>query len=164
MTLDNGSTTTAQPAPPPPCQTITAIACNTPGFGTLCTALQAAGLASVLRNGTFTVFAPTDAAFEALPKNGTTSLPAILSNNTRLTDILLFHTVSGRKMMSNQLNCAALLYMGNGRESRTVCKQNGVIKHQKGAGNARDKMPIIVTADVQACNGVVHAVSQVMLP
>jgi uncharacterized surface protein with fasciclin (FAS1) repeats len=54
--------------------------------------------------------------------------------------------------------------MANGLESRTVCQQNGLIKNQKGAGNARDKMPIIVTDNVKACNGVVHAVSQVMLP
>jgi uncharacterized surface protein with fasciclin (FAS1) repeats len=86
----------------------------------------------------------------------------LLDNIPALTNILLFHAVADKVVMSDDLHCAALTKMANGKNSRTVCK--GQTVSQKGAGNSREKMPNIVTADIEACNGVVHVVNQVMLP
>jgi transforming growth factor-beta-induced protein len=141
------------------CSSITALACGTAGLETLCTAVKAAGLNGTLASGTYTVFAPNNDAFNSLP-NGT--LAALLKDIPALKNILLFHVVSGRAVYSTNLICTKLLKMANGKNSRTVCRNNKV--YQKGAGNSRDKMPQILTPDIKACNGVVHVVSQVLLP
>jgi transforming growth factor-beta-induced protein len=141
------------------CSSITALACGTAGLETLCTAVKAAGLNGTLASGTYTVFAPTNDAFKSLPSG---TLDALLKDIPALKNILLFHVVSGRAVYSKNLKCTKLLRMANGKNSRTVCRNNK--KHQKGAGNSRDKMPEIISPDIKACNGVVHLVSQVMLP
>jgi uncharacterized surface protein with fasciclin (FAS1) repeats len=79
-----------------------------------------------------------------------------------LVDILTFHAVAGEVVFSTDLNCTGPLTMANGKTSRTICE--GVDIFQKGAGNPRDTMPQIVDTDIEACNGVVHVVNQVMLP
>jgi uncharacterized surface protein with fasciclin (FAS1) repeats len=140
------------------CSTIAHIACNTDGFATLCAAVQAADLGGALTNGTFTVFAPSDEAFDALPAG---TLDSLLKNKAALTNVLLFHAVADKVVMSDNLRCMALTKMANGKNSRTICQGQSV--NQKGAGNSREKMPKIVTPDIEACNGVV-LVSQVMLP
>jgi transforming growth factor-beta-induced protein len=140
------------------CLTIADIACHTAGFTTLCAAVTAAGLADELSTGTYTVFAPTNAAFAALPAG---TLDNLLDDKAALTNILLFHAVADQELMVSNLQCGALTEMANGENSRTVCQ--GRAKFQKGGGNARDKMPKIRSA-VPACNGVLHIVNQVMLP
>jgi uncharacterized surface protein with fasciclin (FAS1) repeats len=142
----------------PACLTIADIACNTAGFTTLCAAVKAAGLADELSAGKFTVFAPTDAAFAALPAG---TLDALLDDTAALTNVLLFHAVSNKVVLASNLTCQALTKMANGKNSRTVCPNR--TKFQKGAGNSREKMPKITSA-VPACNGIVHIVNQVMLP
>ena len=147
---------------PPSNSTVADIACNTDGsfsgFSTLCAALQAAGLEAALRDGTYTVFAPTDDAFANLP-NGT--VDALLNDIPSLTNVLLFHAVADQEIFSTDLECTQLIEMANGEDSRTVCSDGKI--HQKGAGNPRDNMPEIITTDIVASNGVVHVVSQVML-
>jgi len=143
---------------PDNCSTIADIACNTDGFATLCAAVKAAGLAETLSGGTFTVFAPTDNAFGNLP-DGT--VEALLDDIPSLTDILLFHAVAG-EVYSSDLHCQGKVEMANGKDSRTVCKGGKI--YQKGSGNSNNARPEIVTADLKACNGVVHVVSEVLLP
>jgi uncharacterized surface protein with fasciclin (FAS1) repeats len=141
------------------CSTIADIACKTDGFSTLCAAVQAAGLGEALTTGTFTVFAPTDDAFAALPAG---TVEGLLDDIDALTNILLFHAVADKKVKSCNLRCNGMVEMANGGMSETVCKDGS--KFQTGAGNSDDKMPKIATADIMACNGVVHVVNQVLLP
>jgi uncharacterized surface protein with fasciclin (FAS1) repeats len=141
------------------CSTIVDIACNTDGFTTLCTAVQAAGLGDALSTSTFTVFAPTDAAFDALPAG---TLQGLLNDTDALTNILLFHAVADKVVTGADLHCTALTKMANGQSSRTVC--DGPTLYQKGAGNSREKMPKILGGDIDICNGAMHVISQVMLP
>jgi len=144
------------------CSSIADIACGTEGFGTLCAAVQAADLAGTLSgDGPFTVFAPTDEAFGNLPAG---TVEALLDDIPALSNILLFHVVAGKAVYSRDLQCTALTEMANGKDSRTVCQRVARKINQKGAGNSRDKMPEIIGVDIEACNGVVHVVSEVMLP
>lgn len=142
------------------CCTSAEIACGLDNFSTLCSAVQLAELDGALSDGQWTVFAPTNAAFEEL---GQATLDTVLANKDLLTDILLFHAVSDRVIFADDLECTHLTHMANGKDSRHVCLGNGDV-HQKGAGNPRDDMPRIVDTDIGACNGVVHVVDEVMLP
>ena len=112
-----------------------------------------------MSSGTYTVFAPTDEAFGKLP-DGT--VEALLDDIPTLTNVLLFHAVADKKVYASDLKCTQKVKMANGKDSRTVCRGKKI--YQKGAGNPRNAMPEIVTKDIKACNGVVHVVSQVMLP
>ncbi|KAL7563114.1 hypothetical protein ACA910_012298 [Epithemia clementina (nom. ined.)] len=141
------------------CSTIADIACNEPGFTKLCAALTAADLKETLESTSkFTVFAPSDDAFDNLPAG---VLEALLNDIPSLKDVLLFHVKEG-SFYKEDLTCTHLLEMSNGIDSRTVCTNDGI--YQKGAGNMVDQMPKITVANVGACNGVVHVVNQVMLP
>lgn len=123
--------------------------------------MTTAGLGDELSSGRWTVFAPTNAAFAALPAE---TLSAVLADQELLTDILLFHVVSDRKIRAGGLTCGGRVKMGNGKNSRTVCR-NGK-KFQRGQGNARTlkDMPEIVVKNVEACNGLIHGIDNVMLP
>jgi uncharacterized surface protein with fasciclin (FAS1) repeats len=140
------------------------IACTVPEFSTLCTALKLTGLDIALETGTYTVFAPTDDAFAALPEG---VLAGLIDDVDALTDVLLFHAVADVAVTSSDLLCGVvaddnLVTMANGKDSRTVC-QMGVPTYQKGAGNGPENLPAIVGPDVFACNGVVHVVDNVLL-
>jgi transforming growth factor-beta-induced protein len=141
------------------CSSIAKLACGTKGLETLCTAVKAAGLDGTLGGGTYTVFAPTNDAFKNLPSG---TLDGLLKDIPALKNLLLFHVVSGKAVYSKDLKCAGLVKMANGKNSRTVCQSKKI--YQKGAKNPRNKMPEITSKDIKACNGVVHLVSQVMLP
>lgn len=137
------------------------IACTSDDFSTLCSAVTAAGLGDALSGGSWTVFAPTNAAFEAL---GSELLDTVVNDVGLLTDVLLFHVVD-EPVYSEDLVCASLIEMANGQDSRTVCHGgNGVDGiFQKGGTNTRDMMPEIVSADIKACNGVIHVVSTFLM-
>jgi transforming growth factor-beta-induced protein len=152
------------PAPPVECQSIAEIACGLDNFSTLCAAVTQAGLGSALSHGVWTVFAPTNAAFEALPEG---TLDAVMADNSVLVDLLLFHVVVNKKIFAADLRCQHLLKMGNDKNSRTVCRSGKGVDgiFQKGAGNPRDVdfMPEIITTDIAACNGIIHVVDNVLL-
>lgn len=155
------------PAPPKQCKTIAEIACAGENFSILCAAVKQAGLVSALSTGTYTVFAPTDAAFKALPKG---ALDTYLANKQMLVNLLLYHVVADEEIYKADLRCQRLLTMGNGKDSRTVCRAVGPSLldrvYQKGRGNLQlpAKMPEIVRTDIAACNGLIHVVNNVMLP
>lgn len=107
-------------------------------------------------NDVFTVFAPTNEAFEKFPED----LDSI--NAETLTDILLFHAVAGKEVYRKDLVCQGLLEMANGVDSRTVC--DGPERYQKGAGNPEGRVPYLIESDIPACNGIIHKVDDVMLP
>ncbi len=109
-----------------------------------------------MSEGSWTVFAPNNAAFEKLGD----TLDAVLADKDLLTSILLFHAVEG-EVYSKDLKCRETVTMANRADSRTVCRGDSIF--QKGAGNSRDAMPEILTKDIKACNSVLHEISGVML-
>ncbi len=121
-------------------------------FETLVAAVQAAGLVDTLKgDGPFTVFAPTDAAFEALP-DGTVDSLLMEENSDQLTSILTYHVVPG-KVMSSDLE--------DGMTAETVEGSTITISLDDGA-MVNDAN--IVTADIEASNGVIHVIDSVLMP
>ena len=121
-------------------------------FTTLVAAVQAAGLVDTLKSeGPFTVFAPTDEAFAALPE-GTVEDLLLPENIDQLTAILTYHVVPG-KVMSGDLSNEMMAATVEGSDV-TIMTEGGVTVN--GAN--------VVAADVEATNGVIHVIDQVILP
>lgn len=121
-------------------------------FQTLVAAVQAAGLVDTLKGeGPFTVFAPTDAAFAALPA-GTVENLLKPENKEQLVSILTYHVVPG-KVMSGDLSEGLMAKTAQGGEV-TITLDGG--PKVDGAN--------IVTPDVAASNGVIHVIDAVILP
>ncbi|MDH5798437.1 MAG: fasciclin domain-containing protein [Paracoccaceae bacterium] len=121
-------------------------------FTTLVAAVQAAGLVDTLKgDGPFTVFAPTDEAFAALPE-GTVESLLLPENKDLLVSILTYHVVSG-KVMSTDLSDGMMAATVEGSEI-TVDLSDGV--KIDGAN--------VLTADIEASNGVIHVIDAVILP
>jgi uncharacterized surface protein with fasciclin (FAS1) repeats len=122
-------------------------------FNTLVAAVKAAGLVETLSGtGPFTVFAPVDAAFAALPA-GTVDTLVMPENKAQLTGILTYHVVAG-KVMSTDLT--------DGMTAKTVNGQTITI-HLKG-GKVMVNDAEVIIADVATDNGVVHAINKVLMP
>ena len=121
-------------------------------FNTLVAAVQAAGLVDTLKGeGSFTVFAPTDEAFAALPE-GTVESLLLPENRDQLVAILTYHVVPGA-VMSGDLT--------NGMEAATVQGAPVTIMTE---GGVTVNGANVVTADVAASNGVIHVIDAVILP
>jgi uncharacterized surface protein with fasciclin (FAS1) repeats len=133
-------------------KTIVDVATNDKNFSTLVRALKAGDLVDTLKGkGPFTVFAPTNAAFETLPENTLQDLmkPA---NKARLQKILKNHVVKGRRMSKDVARQSALSSMGG----RSLSIQSANDQVQIGDATIRQ-------ADIEAENGVVHVIDQVLL-
>ncbi|MFT6856393.1 MAG: putative surface protein with fasciclin (FAS1) repeats [Cyclobacteriaceae bacterium] len=131
---------------------IVAIAAGTEAFSTLVAGLTAGELVSTLQGeGPFTVFAPTNAAFAALPE-GTLETLLKPENKDQLVAILTYHVVAG-KVMSTDLS--------DGMKAATV---NGAEITITTTGGAKVNGANVVTADVEASNGVIHVIDAVILP
>ncbi len=148
-----------------PTRTIVANAMNSADHTTLVAAVKAAGLVDTLNSaGPFTVFAPTNAAFDQLPA-GTVDTLLKPENKAMLSKVLTYHVVSG-KYDSKVL--ARLIKKGHGKAwlktvsggSLTAMMDGGniVVRDEKG-GTAT-----VTTADVYQSNGVIHVVNAVLLP
>jgi len=134
-----------------PTSTIVDIAVSDDRFGTLVTALSAAELVETLSgDGPFTVFAPTNAAFDALPAG---TLDALLADIPALTNILLYHVVSGQVLAEDVVTLS---------EAETVLGENVSIRVEDGKVFINDS-EVIVT-DIMASNGVIHVIDAVLLP
>ena len=121
-------------------------------FTTLVAAVQAAGLVDTLKGeGPFTVFAPTDAAFAALPA-GTVDDLLKPENKDKLVAILTYHVVPG-KVMSTDLS--------EGLKAATV---NGAEVTITLDGGPKVNGAVISAADIAATNGVIHVIDSVILP
>jgi uncharacterized surface protein with fasciclin (FAS1) repeats len=134
-----------------PAGTIVDIASGTPELSTLVTAVSAAGLVDTLNGaGPFTVFAPTDEAFAALPAG---VLDALLKpeNKDTLAKILTYHVVPGKVMAADVTDGSVATVEG---QSVTLSTSNGVTVD--GA--------TVVTPDIEASNGVIHVIDAVILP
>ncbi len=132
--------------------TIVGLASSSEGFETLTAALEAAGLVDVL-NGTevYTVFAPTDEAFAALPA-GTVETLLQPENRDQLIQILTYHVVPGRALSTNL--SAGSVSSVEGSPLDIAISDAGVLVN--GAN--------VIQADVEASNGVIHVIDQVLLP
>ena len=133
-------------------KTIVELAVETESLSTLVTAVKAAGLVETLSSeGPFTVFAPTNDAFAALP-DGTLETLLKPENKQQLIDVLTYHVVAA-KVMSTDLE--------DGQEAASVQGEKITVDLQDGVmiNDASVKM-----ADVKASNGVVHVIDKVILP
>jgi transforming growth factor-beta-induced protein len=120
-------------------------------FKTLAAALKAAGLIDALKGaGPFTVFAPTDEAFAALPKG---TLEALLKDPKKLGDILKYHVVAGKVLAAD----AAKL-----TEAKTL--EGAPIKISVKDGKVFINDAQVTTADILTTNGVIHVINKVILP
>ena len=122
-------------------------------FNTLVKAVTAAELVQTLKGkGPFTVFAPSDEAFSALDSDLLTDLLKPENKNT-LTGILTFHVLSG-KIMSTDISGVI--------EATTVNGQKLTVK--KSYGNVFVNDAQVVSADIEADNGVIHVINKVLIP
>ena len=119
-------------------------------FNTLVTAIEATDLVKILqRSGPFTVFAPTDAAFAKLPKG---TVDKLLKDIPQLKKILTYHVVSGKVMASDvaQLQSATTL-------------EGSALKIDTSRGVKINNSTVTI-ADIEADNGVIHAIDTVLIP
>lgn len=132
---------------------IVSLAVSTDFLSTLVAAVQAGDLVDVLQgDGPFTVFAPTNEAFAALP-DGTLETLLKPENKDQLVAILTYHVVPG-KVMSTDLSDGMTAKTVNGAEIKVGVSKNGVT-----INNAS-----VTAADIKASNGVVHVIDTVILP
>jgi len=122
-------------------------------FSTLLAAVDVAGLEDTLRGpGPFTIFAPTDEAFEKLP-DGT--IEALLEDpQGQLTDILTYHVVPG-KVMSTDLSDGMMATTVNGADVTITIAEDGTVMVNDAT---------VVAADIEASNGVIHVIDTVLIP
>jgi uncharacterized surface protein with fasciclin (FAS1) repeats len=121
-------------------------------FKTLVAAVQAAGLVEILKGtGPFTVFAPTDEAFDKLPAGVVTNLLRP-DNKAKLQAALTYHVVSGKLMAADVVKL---------KSAKSVQGQDLVIDTTAGVtvGGAK-----IVTTDILCSNGVIHIIDSVVMP
>jgi len=140
-------------------------AVNSKDHTTLVAAVKAAGLVETLKGtGPFTVFAPTNAAFDKLPK-GTVATLLKPENKAALTKILTYHVVSG-KMDSKAI--AAAIKAGNGKAELTTVEGGKLWAWMDGKKlvlkDAKGGMSTVTIADVNQKNGVIHVVDTVLMP
>ena len=130
--------------------TIVDIAVQAGSFKTLVQAVQAAGLVETLSGeGPFTVFAPTDEAFAQIPQE---TLQAVLADKEKLTAILTYHVVPGKLMAADVVRSTQLQTVQG--QSITVGTEGGVR-----VDNAN-----VIQTDIEADNGVIHVIDQVIMP
>jgi len=122
-------------------------------FNTLVAAVQAAGLVDTLKgDGPFTVFAPTDEAFAALPE-GTVENLLKPENKDQLVAILTYHVVPGKVMSSDIAGKKAEVASVEGSEISVDATDGVKVDGAK-----------VVTADIETSNGVIHVIDAVILP
>jgi len=144
--------TTSQVAPSQATADIVDTAVAAGDFTTLVAAVEAAGLVDTLKGaGPFTVFAPTDAAFAALPAG---TVDALLANPDALEQVLLYHVVSGEVLAADVV----------GLTSATTVQGGDIAIAVDGGTVTLNGSSTVVATDVAASNGVIHVIDAVLLP
>ena len=164
---DAAATDTSAMAPAPAASgTVVAVAQGNPDFSTLVSAVTAADLAGTLGGaGPFTVFAPTNAAFEKIPAATRDSLMAP-AGKADLTKILTYHVVPGRLTAADLATQA----QANGGKTELTTVQGGKLTVTVNADgsvtltDAKGGMSKVTQADVMQSNGVVHVIDTVVMP
>jgi len=133
-------------------ETVVAIAAGNADFSTLVAAVKAAGLVDTLNGtGPFTIFAPTNAAFDKLPK-GTVEDLLKPENKAKLTAVLTYHVVAG-KVLAADVKTGMV---------KTV--QGGDLDVKVAAGGVTVNGAKVVKTDIVGSNGVIHVIDSVLLP
>ena len=132
---------------------IVGVAASNEDFTTLVAAVKAAGLADVLSGeGPYTVFAPTNTAFDKLPE-GTVEMLLLPENKDQLVAILTYHVVSGNVSAAQVVTLTEVTTLQGGTAVISVTE----------AGVTIDGAKVIIT-DLEASNGVVHVIDTVIMP
>jgi uncharacterized surface protein with fasciclin (FAS1) repeats len=143
---------TATPTATPTVEALMKVAATDRNLSTFVDAVQKAGLSDTLNGaGPYTVFAPTDAAFEALPPG---TLDALLSNRTLLASVLGHHVAEGQFTAANVTGMPEIRML-EGEPVAVTVQVDGSLK----VGDA-----LVNRTDVQAGNGVIHVIDAVILP
>lgn len=132
---------------------------------TLVAAVKAAGLVETLQSeGPFTVFAPTNAAFDKLPK-GTVETLLMAENKEKLQAVLTYHVVAGKV---SAMDLIKRIKDGKGKAELTTVNGGTLTAMLKGKSielkDATGNMSMVTIADVNQSNGVIHVVDTVVLP
>lgn len=153
LTLTTGTASAADPSAP----SITDTAVDA-GFDTLVAAVTAAGLADLLDDCSegaplYTVFAPTDDAFAALPAG---TVEGLLADIPALTNVLTYHA------LSSEVDAAAAI----AADGTSVTAVNGdmIAVSVVDGGVVLNGTVNVVTTDIQTCNGIIHVIDAVLLP
>ena len=134
-----------------PLKDIVDTAVDAGSFTTLVAAVQAAGLVETLKGeGPFTVFAPTDEAFAALPAG---TVEGLLADIPALTDILLYHVVAGKVMAADVVNLTSATTV-QGSDLAIVVEDGKVMINGVN----------VITTDIETSNGVIHVIDAVLIP
>ncbi|PUU87976.1 MAG: beta-Ig-H3/fasciclin [Halanaerobium sp.] len=129
------------------------VALEADDFNTLVTAVIEADLVGALKgDGPFTVFAPTDAAFAALPEG---TLDSLLADKEQLANVLLYHVISGKVMAEDVLEM-------DGAMVETLFGEEIEISIKEGMVYINDAQ--VTTTDIEASNGVIHVIDTVLVP
>ena len=160
-----GLTASALPALAAPSANIVGTAAGSADHTTLVAAVKAGGLVDTLSStGPFTVFAPTNAAFAALPA-GTVDTLLKPENKAQLQSVLTYHVVSGKLMAKDVL---AAITAGGGKAVVTTVQGGKLTASVMGGKvmltDAKGRMSHVSTADLDTTNGVIHVVDSVLLP
>lgn len=135
-------------------ETVADLAASDESFSTLATAIEAAGLTETLSGeGPYTVFAPTNEAFEALPE-GTLEQLLLPENKDVLAQVLTYHVLP-EELPASELTAG---------EVETVEGTPITVEVDEAAGGVMVNNAMVIEPDIQASNGVIHAVDQVILP
>lgn len=148
-----------------PSKNIVENAVNSDDHTTLVTAVKAAGLVDTLEGpGPFTVFAPTNEAFQKLPA-GTVDTLVKPENKATLTKVLTYHVVAGRLSSSDLI---AKIKEGHGMASLTTVEGGTIQAMRKGKHivlkDEKGGTSMVTIADVFQSNGVIHVVDTVLMP
>lgn len=158
-------TVTVGGAPMYPSKNIIENAVNSKDHTTLVAAVKAAGLVETLSGpGPFTVFAPTNKAFDKLPK-GTVETLVKPENKQTLTGILTYHVVSGKMSAADLMKA---IKDGGGKATLTTVAGGTLTAMQKGKKieltDAKGGMATVTIPDVNQSNGVIHVIDTVLMP
>ncbi|QEC46623.1 fasciclin domain-containing protein [Baekduia soli] len=132
-------------------KTIVGVASSDPQFSTLVSLVKKAGLAGTLSKGSYTVFAPTNAAFAKVPK---ATLTALGKDKAKLKAVLLYHVVRGRVPATKVVKLKSAKTL-NGASVKISVKGKSVYLN----GSTK-----VVKTDVKASNGIIHVINRVLLP
>lgn len=153
----DGEEETPAPAGGTGSETITEIVAGNDDFSTLLAAVEAADLGATLSGeGPFTVFAPTNDAFAALPE-GTLDTLLEPENQDQLAGILTYHVVPAEVMAADVMPGEVTTVNG---ETFTIAVDGDVVTITDGAGN----VATVTQTDIEASNGVIHVIDTVLLP
>lgn len=136
------------------------VAVNSGKFPTLVKAVQTAGLVEKLSSpGQYTVFAPSEEAFGAIPKE---TLDSLMADKEKLGDLLKFHVISGKYMakdVTTGIKGSGSLEMPTLHGEKVRLTETGTERRNLKVNDAN-----IVSADIEASNGVIHVIDKVIMP